>query len=200
MKIHRIVRCCGLIAVLAAGLSISTTEACTLWEDKYGLRGNCRLADLLKEYELVVQFTQPPIQIQLPNLRLDKIKFETVGQQVDLFVDVENAGPRDARDYDVITMVSVIDPQNPSQLVGSQSFSARFPALIAGDEHRGYLGTISLPNRNQDYDLSVTAMADPPTQALPGGEIWESNEQDNSKMEVCRVYGPDPDFSVIACD
>ena len=63
---------------------------------------------------------------------------------IDLFVDIENAGPRDTRDYDVITMVSVIDPQNPSQPVGSQALSARFPALIAGDEHRGYLGTISL--------------------------------------------------------
>ncbi len=200
MKMHRLLNRCSLIAILAVGLSLSAAEACTVWQDKYGLRGDCRLGDLLKKYELAIQISQPIIQIQLPNLQIDKIKFEIYGREVDVFVDVKNVGTRDARDYDVIAMVSIINPQNPSQPIGGQAFSTRFPALVVGDEHRDYLGTIILPDRNQDYDLSVTGMADPPTQTLSGGEIWESNEQDNSKMEICRVYGPNPDVSVQPCD
>ena len=54
---------------------------------------------------------------------------------------------------------------------------------------------------NQLPDIVSVVMVDPPTAAQPThGPLWESDETDNGLMHSCRVYGPNPDTSLEACN
>ena len=35
--------------------------------------------------------------------------------------------------------------------------------------------------------VTVTAVADPPTASMPGGEVWEWDESNNASLRTCTV-------------
>ena len=35
--------------------------------------------------------------------------------------------------------------------------------------------------------VTVTAVADPPTASMPGGEVWEWEESNNASLRTCTV-------------
>lgn len=190
------------LLALALALPLAPAAACELSYGKFGqLQGNCRLSDFLKKYQLDVEVyrDRPQVILQLPNLQVAKLKWQVFGSAVEFYLDARNVGPRDAAAFEVAAVVTIMAPAGGG--VGNpQSFTGSFPGLAAGAANRVYLGTVFLPDRNRDYDLAAMATVDPPA-ANAWGQIIESDEADNVKVESCRVYGPTPDLTgPPACD
>lgn len=194
-----------MTAVLAlALLGTQAAQACEVWRDDLGrLRTNCKLSLAKKDYVLTVAVAEglPRYQLALPNLNPRKNKVFLTSNQVDLHVDVRNLGTKPSAATEVSLMIDVIDPLGLQAPI-PQSLVAAVPAIAVGATTRIYLGTILLPNRSQDWDLSLLSFVDPPTIAQPTtGRVWESNEMDNSLHRECRLYGPDPNLlGPEACD
>lgn len=202
MHINRRLRIAATLACALAGAQAA--QACEVWRDDLGrLRTNCKLSLAKKDYVLSVAVAEgyPRYQLALPNLNPRKNKVFVTSNQVDLHVDVRNLGNKTSPATDVALMIDVIDPLG-IQASMPQSLVAAVPAIAVGATTRIYLGTILLPNRSQDWDLSLLSFVDPQTAAQPvWGRVWESNEMDNSLQRECRIYGPNPNLTgPEACD
>jgi hypothetical protein len=196
----------GLAASLLAALAAAqTAQACEIWRDAEGrLRTNCKLSLARKDYRLDVAVVDSVMryQLALPNLLPRKNKvFLAANGQVDLHVDIRNDGTRDSLATDVALMVAVIDPLGVA-MPATYALTAAVPAIPVGQMPRIYLGTITLPNTSQDWDLQLISVVDPPTMSSPvWGRIYESDEMDNGRERLCRIFGPNPDTSAADfCD
>lgn len=177
-------------------LGAQAAQACEVWRDDLGrLRTNCKLSLARKDYVLSVAVAEglPRYQLSLPNLNPRKNKVFVTSNQVDLHVDVRNLGNKNAPATDLALMVDIIDPLNLQAPI-PQAFTVAVPAIAVGATTRVFVSTILLPNRSQDWDLSLLSFVDPPTVTQSLGRVWESNEMDNSLHRECRIYGPDPNL------
>jgi hypothetical protein len=141
-----------------------------MWRDisRATIRG--RLRDLLDEIEVEERV---PIRLYLPNLRCREIHISggLNARPLRIAVTVENAGQARSKECYVHAQVW-LSVANQTHLL-----AARCPALDAGTAARVELGAI--PGVAENQFANVTVIIDPPTAALPGGEVWEPNEQDN---------------------
>lgn len=198
--IRRLGSIAALLAVLAAA---QTAQACEVWRDDIGrLRTNCKLSLAKKDYVLNVTVLEgrPTFQLARPNLLPRKNK-ATLFMGVELYVDVRNDGALVSGATEVAIMADIVDPLGV-RAATSHNFVAAVPAIAIGATTRIYLGTLTLPNSNQDWDLSILSVVDPPTTTSPvNGRVLESNEMDNALHRLCRIYGPNPDTTgPEACD
>lgn len=112
----------------------------------------------------------PPLQIQLPNLRVAYIE-SGVAPNLLISADIENAGDADTR----------INCWVVAQLTWQGGSAFRFaicPPLQAGG-HANVLFPV-IEEVPEKVLANVCVTVDPPTPEHPGGLIWESNELDNT--------------------
>jgi hypothetical protein len=131
-----------------------------------------RLQELLEDL-VAAEVERVPIQLHLPNLRCRKPHFDGgfAGQPLRIAATIENVGLARSRECGVQAHVWL------SAAGQTHILAARCPALDPGSSFRVELGSISNVAENQF--ANVTVIVDPPTAARPGGEVWESNEEDN---------------------
>jgi hypothetical protein len=183
-------------------LSAAGAQACEIWRDEeLGVwRGNCKLKDFMVSQAFIATY-QPRLIFKWPDLKIRKFKYFIVGSSVEIYADVQNIGMGNAAASPLTVDVSIGNPVTGLQQGNSVQFTVLTPAVPLNSEHRTYFATINLPNTSQDWDLILLGVTDPPTAAQPvRGAITESDESNNVLMHTCRVYGPNPDLSVAACD
>jgi hypothetical protein len=189
-----------ILAALAAA-SAPAAQACQITRTNWGLRLiDCNLSDFLKNYDVELSVIPPNPPLRMPNLQVSDIDGTLFGSTVQLDVEVENSGTwNNTRAFDVAVIASVHDPLARP---GSASVSSgplppvSIMGLAAGATTARIVGNVNVPNRKQDWDVCAVAVVDPP--AVGGsawGNVFESNETDNTRNRCCRVYGPTPDVS-----
>jgi hypothetical protein len=145
------------------------------------------ILELLGEELIAVSRGGPQLQLYLPNLRCRDVDVHWNGEQMTVEVTVENIGYARAGSCDVRADVWL---SSANQTYGLQT---RCPALDARSSHTLNVGTILNVDTAQFVNVSV--IVDPPAQGRPGGEIWESNEEDNTCANgVYTVLGPVPEI------
>lgn len=184
-----------------AALHLNTAQACEIPNWRFGQYKNDCLRSSLKpitDPRIRVIRSIFPLAVDLPNLRIDDMDADVNGRRVDLAIEVENAGVVDSREVVDLTVEVIIrhpsnDPKNPGVMESRVVLTDMVDDIGAGRNRRVFLDPVFIPSETQDWDLHITAYIDPPTITNPSGEIYESNEEDNREMDVCRRYGPDPD-------
>jgi hypothetical protein len=193
----------GLTAV-ATLLAPMPTHACEFIRTPWGLQVlRCSLAELFKgKYDLAVELNpRPELQLNLPNLVPIDIDTVAVGSSVNIEVDIENRGIRAAPIFEVAAVGTVHDPLNNGTSVSTTPLPPRMvQGLAVGGGTDVPMGSVYVPNGNQDWDVCTMTIVDPPPMAGQAwGRVLESDESDNVRTHCCRVYGPKPDTSVQAC-
>jgi hypothetical protein len=188
-----------LLAGLAASTMVQAVQVCEFKRNQWGLQiSNCKLNDMYGgRYDFVLADPLVHVPVPLPNLHVTKIGEFVVGGNVDLRADVENNGMSNAGAFEVTLMASVHDPLQKGIGVGmTPMLPAQVPFLAIGAGATVYPGSITLPNRKQDWDVCTVVVVDPPPMGRPAsGAVLESNEADNQTSSCCRVYGPNPDLN-----
>ncbi|MCW5982863.1 MAG: hypothetical protein KIT09_32540 [Bryobacteraceae bacterium] len=147
-----------------------------MWREIKGATINRRLQDLIADIA-TAELEHVPIRLYLPNLRCRSIDIGggLAGQPLRIAATVENVGQRRSRECGVQAQVW-LSAANQTHVL-----TARCPALDPASSFRVELG--SIPNVAENQFVNVTVMVDPPTAARPGGEVWESNEEDNARFD-----------------
>lgn len=183
-------------------LSGVSAQACEIWRDKdLGVwRGNCKLRDFQVSQSFIATY-QPRLMLKWPDLHIRKFKFFVVGTSVDIEADVENIGLGNAAASTLVVDANIGNPLTGMQQGSPMQFTVQVPALPASTSQRVSVGTVNVPNMNQDWDLILMGVTDPPTVAQPvRGAIMESDETNNVATHTCRWYGPTPDTAVEPCN
>ena len=183
-------------------LSAVSAQACEIWRDEeLGVwRGNCNLKDYLVAQAFIANY-QPPLIFKWPDLHIREFDYYVNGTAVEVYAEVENIGMGNAIASPVTVDVSIGNPLTGTQVGNSQQFTAQVPALPRNTSRSVLVGTVTVPNTAQDWDLIVFGVTDPPTVPQPvRGTVTESNETNNSRNHTCRWYGPNPDTSVGSCN
>jgi hypothetical protein len=183
-------------------LSAVSAQACEIWRDKdLGIwRGNCKLKDFQVSQSFIANF-QPRLMLKWPDLHIRKFKFFVVGTSVDIEADVENIGLGNAAASTLVVDANIGNPLTGMQQGSPMQFTVQVPALPASTSQRVSVATVNVPNMNQDWDLILMGVIDPPTMAQPvRGALTESDETNNVTTHTCRWYGPTPDTAVEPCN
>ena len=191
-----------LVAAALLLLSGVSAQACEIWrDDDFGVwRGNCKVKDLLVAQTFIATY-QPRLRLKWPDLHIRKFKYYVIGSSIEIHADVENIGMGNAIASTLTVDQSFGNPLTGMQQGNSTTFTVQVPALPLNTSQRVYVGTINVPNTNQDWDLVLYGITDPPTVAQPvRGSVTESDETNNSAAHNCRWYGPMPDTSLEACN
>lgn len=194
-----------LFTALFALLILEPALACELWYDEYGrLNGNCRLQDLFEnryDGELELRPDLPRLWLQLPNLRFRKFKYEVYGPEIWISADVENTGNIDTPPFDLALPVTIMNPLTGSSHGSTWALAMTVAGLPAGTRRRDFVGIVMVPDTQQDWDLAVMGTVDPPEPGKPSGNVFETNENDNVRMELCRVFGEESEpANIPPCD
>jgi hypothetical protein len=109
-----------------------------------------------------------------------------------LDLDILNSGIAKAGPFWVEVTVD-FNPAPPQPLLPGQvpqtrfgPFRQRCQGLLVGGVQRFRPFPLGLQNPGDGYFVQACIAVDPPTDASPGGEIWESDETNNT--DCCRVY------------
>ena len=183
-------------------LSGVSAQACEIWRDEeLGIwRGNCKLKDFLVQETFLAQY-QRPLVFKWPDLHIREFDYYTNGTSVDIYADVQNIGMGNAIASPLTVDVSFGNPLTNMQQGNSVQFTVQTPAVPRNTTQSVYVGTVTVPNDDQDWDLILFGVTDPPTTAQPvRGTVTESDETNNSRNHTCRWYGPTPDTSVAGCN
>jgi len=189
-------------------LSAASAQACEIWRDEdFGIwRANCNLAEdfrnkVMLSHSFLANYDHKIINFKWPDLHIRKFKFNVFGTSVDIEADIENLGQGNAVASQLAVDVSIGDPLTGMQYSGPMTFMVTVPALNANTSRRVAVGSVSVPNNLQDWDLVLLGVTDPPTMAQPvRGLIIESDETNNVRNHACRWFGPNPDTSLQACN
>lgn len=190
----------GLAALSA--LAALPAWACTVQSTPQGPRiTDCNLSAFSEGRFDVDLSNRPPDPRRrvLPNLVPQALSFFVSGTLVDVELTVRNtAGIANAAGFEMGTVWWTVDPlTGRSKLAPHQAYHpVQVPSLPRSTSRRYPVRQLMLPNRNQDWDLCVSAVVDPMPSGGPAqGRVPESNEDDNLLEQCCRVYGPNPDTS-----
>ena len=183
-------------------LSGVSAQACEIWRDEeLGIwRGNCKLKDFLVPQTFLASY-QRPLVFKWPDLHIRKFNYYINGTSVEIYADVQNIGMGNAIASPLTVDVSFGNPLTNMQQGNSVQFTVQTPAVPRNTSQSVYVGTVTVPNDDQDWDLILFGVTDPPTTAQPvRGTVTESDETNNSRNHTCRWYGPTPDTSVAGCN
>jgi hypothetical protein len=127
----------------------------------------------------------------LPNLIVSDITTHVFGSAIEVGLEVENIGVRDAAGFELIAAVEIRRADDGS-LVEQIAWDESLPGLPVSQKENIYL-EVYLPDRDYDYDVSILGVADPVTLGNYGyaGYVLEINESDNGTFYECRVFGYD---------
>ncbi len=173
------------VCLITLSHSVPAAAQCSLEERYYA---DCLLSKFTAEAAVMVR--EPRFRINLPNLFVRGIDVSVYGV---VSVEVENNGAADAPAYEVV--VGAYLDTVAGQSVDSFETSLQFPALPAGGRYETQVGTLYVPDHEQDRDVAVVVLVDKMDLRDPGGQIWETNEEDNIAEYECRIFGPNPDMS-----
>ena len=193
--------------ILASGV-YSVAHACTITQTKWGLRGeNC--------FAL-----KPTISIKQPNVVVSRISPYLNNTEVTVDAFAKNEGDAGTEglfrfvygpdgSFDVSGLIEVRDLRGNRIQVWdaySQSYvnririTKRSPRLAPQQTSSANYGLFYLPNRDLNYDVCITITADSKTSSNPKGEVYESNENDNVRYTVERIFPngglEDPDMNL----
>jgi hypothetical protein len=183
----------------------SASQACDIWTDEplKVWRGVCNLTIDPKAPKVTEAFLAQgrwPYVFKMPDLVIRKYKFRLVGNSLEILADVTNIGLQSSPATNVGVTVTAIDVSNPASRTLSPMLVA-VPPLAATATQRISLGTIFVDYSAHDVDVATAGMVDQVTVAQPvRGTVFEADETNNSLIEVCRVFGPNPDTSIQACN
>jgi hypothetical protein len=196
-----------LAALAVLALSGASAQACDVWRDEdFGIwRGTCNLAeDFRNKFHLSHAFMvnlERRIVLKLPDLHIHKFKFFVIGTSVTIEADVENLGMANVAASMLAVSVTLANPVTGMQQGQTIPFTVQVPAITAGSRLRVSVGSINVPNNQQDWDLVLLGVTDPPPNAqATRGVLAESDESNNALAYSCRWYGPMPDASLEGCD
>lgn len=147
-----------------------------MWREIKRAEISLRLQDLL-ETLIPGELVHVPVQLHLPNLRCREIHFRggLAGLPLRIAATIENVGFARSKECGVQADMWLSATEQTHRL------TARCPALDPRSSFRVELGSISDVAENQF--ANATVIVDPPTAAKPGGEVWESNEEDNIRWD-----------------
>jgi hypothetical protein len=185
--------------------SANGAQACEIWRDEFleVWRGTCNLTLDPKAPKVLVKFvghTNWGDIFKMPDLLIDKYKFRLIGNSLEILADITNAGRQTSAATNIGVTVTTIDVSNPASQTATPLLAA-VPSLAAMTTQRVSLGTIFVNYSAHDVDVAIAGMVDQVTVAQPvRGTVVESNENNNTLIHLCRVFGPSPDVSVQACN
>lgn len=194
-----------LAAATAAAITTPAAEAaCQITKTPWGLQvTDCNLSEFYKNrYDVPLDIRPNRPILRMPNLTASDVDGTLVGSNaVTISVEIENTGTLNVSSaFEVSVLGSVSSPTGGVGIPFIPFPPISIPGLPAGSTAARTVGTVALPNRTQDWDVCAIATVDP---ALMGGPAWgnifETNELDNTKDRCCRVYGPKPDTSRRSC-
>ncbi|MBC8026453.1 MAG: hypothetical protein H7Y89_10700 [Steroidobacteraceae bacterium] len=192
--------CIGVLAVMAA----SAAGACELRHDGVlkAWWANCNLTidpKAPKFEATVIAGTVRTRIFKLPDLTIRRYRYTTVGNNVDITATVRNIGDQTSVATTIGVTVNTVDTS--SNTGTTQPIAPRVvPSLLPGAEARVFIATISVNNSVADIDVTPVGHVDQLTVAQPvRGPNFESDENNNTLTDTCRVFGPDPNPSVPAC-
>ncbi len=205
MKTFKILKMAAAGAAMLA--AANGAQACDVWRDEILKvpRGICNLTIDAKAPKVVETFVghmrwTPPFK--MPDLTIDKYKFEYLNGQLWVYADVENLGSQNASATNLGVTIEVRD--SISLALISSTVPTPLPAVPvvgAGLTERVYLAIVNVDNSMADRDVLVAGSVDQVTVVQPvRGNIIESNETNNGLIHMCRLYGPNPDTSVQTCN
>jgi hypothetical protein len=202
---HSLARRLAALAFLS--LSGTAAQACEVWrDDEWGVwRSNCSLSeDFRGRFELEHIFVanlERRIILKFPDLHVRKFKFFVIGTSVSIEADIENLGKSSVQASTLAVEATFGNPLNGMQYGSTMTFTAAVPALAAMSSVRVSVGSVNVPNNQQDWDLIMLGVIDPPTSQSPArGVVFESDETNNAHNHACRWYGPMPDTSLQPCN
>jgi hypothetical protein len=185
--------------------SVNLAQACDIWIDEplKVWRGNCNLTIDPKAPKLFGQFvsqTSWPYVLKMPDLTIRKFKFQLLGNTMEVLADVTNLGSQGSPATNVGVTLTTVDVSNPAARTTTPLLAA-VPALAAMTTQRVSLGNVFVDFSAHDVDVATAGMVDQLTVAQPvHGTVFESDENNNSLIHLCRVFGPSPNVSVQACN
>jgi hypothetical protein len=123
-------------------------------------------------------------QASLPNFGVLRPQQSlVVGNTVTFEVGVRNEGVAASPDFNVrIEAWAGVAPPAPP----SFSVMLRFTGLAPGADSRQNVN-VSVPSQ-RPVDVLVRVTADPPTATSPGGDVWESDENNNVRERTFTIY------------
>ena len=167
----------------------NSAEPCELKDGPFGYHiGDCLLSRFTEDATVTLRV--PRVRFRLPNLRVRDVDVSATGV---VTLEVENDGLVDAPDYPVI-VGAYLNSIGGTQLDFFEILTT-FPALAAGGRYETQVGALSIPSPPNNRDVTVIVLLDAVSIINPGGQVWESNEEDNYREYNCRIYGPDPDYT-----
>jgi hypothetical protein len=147
----------------------------------------------------VISGTVRPRILKLPDLTIRRYRYTTFGNTVEITATVRNIGEQTSLATTIGVIVNTVDTSNNTGT--SQMAPARaVPALQPGGETRVFIESISVNNSAADIDVTPVGHVDQLTSASPvRGANFESDENNNTLTDTCRVFGPMPNQTVPAC-
>lgn len=171
---------------------------CNLERNEHGMWiSDCSLEDFFAETIDFKRVVTSPHQFKLPDLYADDGEYFVSGTAVEVTVRTGNQGQFDSGDFDVTAIVTVL---GGGMAPSTQMLTGRVSGIAVGQRTLTTLGWVSVPDRIDDYDLNIIFHVDSNGMAT-GGEIWELSEANNIFDDgTCRVYGENPDTTVLPCN
>ena len=192
--------CIGALVLMGAGVA----GACDLQHN--GVVGawwvNCNLTVDPKAPKLEATVMSETVQMRrfkLPDLIIRRYRYTTVGNTVEITATVRNIGDQTSVATTIGVTVNTVDTS--SNTGTSQPIAPRnVPSLQPGGEARILIATIGVNNSMADIDVTPVGHVDQLTAAQPvRGPNFESDENNNTLTDTCRVFGPVPNPAVPAC-
>ncbi|MBC8026402.1 MAG: hypothetical protein H7Y89_10445, partial [Steroidobacteraceae bacterium] len=136
---------------------------------------------------------------KLPDLTIRRYRYTTIGNNVDITATVRNIGDQTSVATTIGVTVNTVDTSSNTGTM--QPIAPRaVPSLLPGAEARIFIATISVNNSVANIDVTPVGHVDQLTVAQPvRGPNFESDENNNTLTDTCRVFGPVPNQSVPAC-
>ena len=135
----------------------------------------------------LVEATPP----RLPNLIPTDVDARFLfGPSLQIKAQVDNVGDADSPGFDFRAQVTFIRVDTGAT-AGTHTVEEFVPYLQKGTNWDDVLGHINPPDRDYDYDVIMSVIADS-TNSVIGGAVWESVETDNFLTKTCRIFGNAP--------
>jgi hypothetical protein len=137
--------------------------------------------------------------LKMADLTIRRYRYTTIGNTVEITATVRNIGDGSSVATTIGVTVNTVDTSN--NMGTSQPIAPRsVPALQPGGEARVFIAAISVNNSMADVDVTPVGHVDQLTAAQPlRGPNFESDENNNTLTDTCRVFGPSPNAGVPAC-
>jgi len=125
-------------------------------------------------------YTINPSKLKLPNLIARRSRVQVNGDTVTFQPRVENIGRATSGQFDVQLTIDLID--NSGNLSAHDLGSMPWSPLADGSDRRiDHTPTLSIAGLARPIAVQITVTVDTPVET--GGQVWETNETDNIRVD-----------------